>query len=506
MSVSKINKEKNTMEVSKNEKAKDTQGVTEVTPLTKEEIEQKVEQERIEDLVTIAKDKGLDKAMKEMSERIGREEQIVEMEYTIKCFQHEGAYAISQAVERVLGRFDMAPSGASEGPPTLINIKLPNGEYVKAPWGEISLPGFDKGCYIELDYDWDRGELTVEARIKTRDEADIRKIITMAEQILAKESIYLGQAIELNFDSSGYADEPTFMDLSAIDSDKILFSDEILDGLVPVLSRIKETERCREEGLDIKLGVLMEGPYGTGKTLTAFWLGKIATQHNWTFIYLKNCKNAAKALKMSENFARNGNGVVLFTEDIDQVIRGKRDQTIQDIVNTLDGGDTKTLPIISMFTTNHIEVIEPTFLRGKRIGSLIHFGDLDLATAKQFIDKLVVDANNISLMEEGDHTEAYEALSGIVPAFASEVIDKAKAYMINRGSRKISVADIVTAANSYKKQIAFAECTLLDKDGDSLESALKIIGRQLIGVATNSSRQGILNKLGEIYKDIQDVD
>jgi transitional endoplasmic reticulum ATPase len=255
-------------------------------------------------------------------------------------------------------------------------------------------------------------------------------------------------------------------------------------------------------GLDLKLGVLMEGPYGTGKTLTAFWLGKIATQYGWTFIYLKNCRDAAKALRIAENYARNNNGVILFTEDIDQIIRGKRGQEIQDIVNTLDGGDNKNLPIISIFTTNHIEVIEPTFLRGKRIGSLIPFGVLDMDTAKQFIDKLVVDNTGNSLMEKGDHTPAYEALCGIVPAFASEVIDKAKAYMIHRGSNKINANDIVIAATSYKKQIEYAECRKIEKN-DSLNEALQTVGKHLFfGDGKNSNRE-MLDKLASVYTTIQ---
>jgi transitional endoplasmic reticulum ATPase len=468
----------------------------------------RLEAERLEDLISIAKRDGVDKAITEMNSRIKREEQLIDIDYTIKCFQKEGAYALSIAVEKILGRFDMSPSGASEDPPQLINITLPSGKEVKAPWGRVALPGFDNDCYIELDYDWGDAEMTVEGRIRQRYQSDLDKIVKEIRNILANESIYLGQAIELDFDENNQVDEPEFMDLTTIDEEKILFSKEINDGLVPILARIKDTDRCRKEGLDIKLGVLMEGPYGTGKTLTAFWLGKIAREYGWTFIYLKNCKNAAKALKIAENYARNNNGVILFTEDIDQVIRGKRDQSIQNIVNTLDGGDTKNLPIISIFTTNHIEVIEPTFLRGKRIGSLIQFGVLDMDTAKQFIDKLVVDNKGKSLMVKGDHTEAHKALCGIVPAFASEVIDKAKAYMINRGDKKIKTEDIVSAAVSYKKQIEFAQCRLLDANQDELENAVKVIGKrfgnelfQLEGRSPNDRR--VLENIAEVFNLIQ---
>lgn len=466
----------------------------------------KVEKQRLDDLVSIAKKEGLDKAMKIMKARIGAEEQIIEIDYEIKAFQHEGAYAISQAVERVLGRFDMSPSGASGNrPPQLINITLPNGKDVKAPWGTIKLPGFDEDCYIELDYDWDDSTITIEARIRKRYEEDMKKIIDITKEILASDSIYLGEAIELDFDNNGYAEEPSFMDLSTINEDKILFSKNIKDGLLPILARIKDTERCREQGLDIKLGVLMEGIYGTGKTLVAFWLGKIAREYGWTFIYLKHCKDAAKALKIAENYARKGNGVILFTEDIDQVIRGERGSQIQDIVNTLDGGDTKNLPIISIFTTNHIEVIEPTFLRGKRIGSLINFGVLDIDTAQQFIDKLVVDNHGKSLMVKGDTSKAAEALCGIVPAFASEVIDKAKAYMISREAKHITNEDIIIAAESYKKQIEFAECRKIDTENElpkALGVVAKAMGIEKFGGDGSGNKQEILMKIRDVFDHV----
>jgi len=490
------------MEIFTNNKKMKTETSTEENQTTKTAVindTDKIEEQRLKDLISIAKEDGLEKAMKVMNTRIGAEEQIIEIDYEIKAFQHEGAYAIAQAVERVLGRFDMSPSGASGKPPQLINITLPNGTDVKAPWGTIQLPGFDDDCYIELDYDWDRSEITIEARIRKRYEADMKKIIDVTKDILGKESIYLGEAIELDFDDNGYAEEPSFMDLSTINEDKILFSKNINDGLVPILARIKETDKCLAEGLDIKLGVLMEGIYGTGKTLVAFWLGKIARKYGWTFIYLKHCKDAAKALKIAENYARKGNGVILFTEDIDQVIRGERGSKIQDIVNTLDGGDTKNLPIISIFTTNHIEVIEPTFLRGKRIGSLINFGVLDMDTAQQFIDKLVVDKNGNSLMAKGNTSKAAEALCGIVPAFASEVIDKAKAYMINRGTRTITNEDIIIAANSYKKQIEFAECKAIDTTNE-LPNALKVIAKAL-----DISGDGKTLRVREVIKKLQDV-
>lgn len=152
-------------------------------------------------------------------------------------------------------------------------------------------------------------------------------------------------------------------DVLNIDENKILISSVAREGLTPILARIQHTEKCIDEGLDLKYGAIMEGQYGTGKTLLAFMIGKIAIRHGWTFIYLKDCRYIAKTLKIAENYAKTDRGCIVFAEDIDQTIRGERDSHMQEILNIIDGGDAKQKPIISIFTTNHIELIEPTFIR-----------------------------------------------------------------------------------------------------------------------------------------------
>ena len=41
--------------------------------------------------------------------------------------------------------------------------------------------------------------------------------------------------------------------------------------------------------------------------------------------------------------------VIIFLEDLDQIARGNRDSAMQDILNTLDGGDTKNMNVISIY-------------------------------------------------------------------------------------------------------------------------------------------------------------
>lgn len=181
-----------------------------------------------------------------------------------------------------------------------------------------------------------------------------------------------------------------------------------------------------------------------------------AIKNNWTFIYLKDPSLLARTLKLSKTLDKNGNGVVVFVEDIDQVTKGNRDAAMQDILNTLDGGDTKQMNVIAVFTTNHIEQIEPTFLRGKRIGSIISLGYLDAPTAKLFLQTTF--AENYTLEEEGlDELCNYIASKNIAPAFMAEITESVKTNMVFEDTNDIKLEYIRLSVENYLRQVNLSQ-------------------------------------------------
>lgn len=181
----------------------------------------------------------------------------------------------------------------------------------------------------------------------------------------------------------------------------------------------------------------------------------MAIDNGWMFIYLKTPSLLAEVLRMAKIIDRSGQGVVVFVEDIDQVVRGDRDAAMQDILNTLDGGDTKDMNVISLFTTNHIELIEPTFLRGKRIGTIISMGFLDAETANDFIrESFAIGGYTIS----EDMTEVCNLIaeSTIAPAFMAEIVEAVKARLILDDRLEVTCQDIKIAVKSYLRQVALS--------------------------------------------------
>lgn len=373
--------------------------------------------------------------------------------HRIRCFKADGAYQLHQAIEAVFGTVTaQGEKGmSSDGSVTTIPIELADGTKIKVPFGDISLEGLGEGSCISINYDERRHELVVTGKCQVRYQSLIDDIILATMEGLETNSIFKGQALEI-----ADINDPKIMDLSSMDKQLMVLSKKTEYDLRPIYARINSPQRCIDKGIPLKFGALLEGSYGTGKTLLAFKLAKEAIGKGWSFIYLKDPTILAEAIRMAKTIDRSGWGCIVFTEDIDQVVRGKRDAAMQDILNTLDGGDTKDMNVITLFTTNHIELIEPTFLRGKRIGTIISMGTLDAETADVFIRKSF-EVGNYVIKDSLDEVCKMIEDSHIAPAFMAEIIEKVKAMMVLTDSNEVCADDIKYSVESYLHQVELSQ-------------------------------------------------
>lgn len=389
-----------------------------------------------------------------LENEIEQSTRISNFDHRIHCFRDDGVYQLHRAIERVCGvsrnKVQKNPSGG-ERPMNTIDIELADGTRVKVPYGEIALPDMGEDAGIKIFYDEDSRRLIVRGNCEYRFSSMIDDIIRTARHLLNTDSIYRDMAIEIGSDF-----QPKRMDLSNIHNQFMVLSEEADYALRPLRSRILEPQKCIDRGIELKTGVLLEGVYGTGKTLLAFKLAQQAIGNNWSFIYLKDPTGLAEVLRLSKTLDNNGNGVIVFLEDVDQVTRGNRDTAMQDILNTLDGGDTKGMNVILIATTNHIELIEPTFLRGKRIGSIVTMGALNADTARLFIEHSFRDEDYVLETEGLDAIcERIEA-ENIVPAFMAEIVDNVKANMIFEESTVVEPRFLDISLSSYLRQVGLA--------------------------------------------------
>lgn len=388
-------------------------------------------------------------ALDYIDNELKQSKKMAKINYRIRCFRNDGIYQLNQAISQVFGavvsKEQRNPSGESSV--QTVDITLADGTRVKAPYGDISLEGLGEGSSININYDSSTHDLVITGKCQFRFSSLMDDIIEVTKHNLRTNSIYKGQALEISD-----INDPKILDLSGIDRQLMVLSKETEYALRPIYARIMNPTMCLEKGIPLKFGALLEGGYGTGKTLLAFKLAKKAVANNWMFIYLKDPKLLAEALRMSKIIDQSGHGVLIFVEDIDQVTRGNRDSAMQDILNTLDGGDTKDMNVITLFTTNHIELIEPTFLRGKRVGTIISMGPLDAETAEQFIRKSFEIGCYTILDDLTDVCKFIEA-SHIAPAFMAEIIEKVKSMMVLANQCEVRADDIRYSVQSYLRQV-----------------------------------------------------
>ncbi len=415
------------------------------------------ESEKKRDLVTLGNSgKAYPEILTYLENEIANSQKMVSFRYKIQCFRNDGVYQLHKAIEENIGVAtavaDQKPSGGGDRPLDTIDVVLADGTRKKIPYGTIALPDMGEDAAIEIYYSEREKYLSVKGTCQFKFQSLVDAIIDRTNVLLNTNSIYKSQAIEINATVDN--GQPTIMNLKSMSSEVMILSSETEYALSPLTARIDFPEKCKANNIPMKFGCLLEGGYGTGKTLYAFKLADRAIQNNWSFIYLKSPELLAETLRMAKTLDKNGHGIIVFVEDIDQVARGDRDAAMQDILNTLDGGDTKDMNVISLFTTNHLELIEPTFLRGKRIGTIVSMSQLTAETAKKYID---IFCSDVKLT--GDFKPVYDLIgnSSIAPAFMAEIIENVKSNMVIRGDSTIEANHFIVCINSYLRQVALSK-------------------------------------------------
>lgn len=424
--------------------------------------------------------------------------------HRFRCFRNDGIYQLNEAIKGVFGAVvSNEEKGPSVGDQTvnMVDIELADGTRTKAPYGDISLETLGEGSMISINYDSNTHELIVTGKCQQMYMTIMDDIVEETKKRLANNSIYKNQAIEISD-----LNDPKILNLDHIDNQLMVLSKKTQYSLRPIYARIRRPEECIAKGIALKYGTLMSGGYGTGKTLLAFKLAKEAIQNGWMFIYLKDPALLAETLRMAKTVDRSGHGVVLFLEDVDQVVRGDRDAAMQDILNTLDGGDTKDMNVISIFTTNHIELIEPTFLRGKRISSIITLGALDEETADVFVRQSMnqVDANGEPIyVIPDDIRDACKVVAenNIVPAFMADIIENIKTSMIIENEHVLKPEYIEFEVKQHMEHVALSKTKDMSETPEKkyVNSEKEALGINAL-TAVVGAIEGKVNELIELHE------
>lgn len=365
------------------------------------------------------------------------DEQDVAINEMIMCHPLEGVIALAKALQQKYGWTALVPTPTWFGdrPPAYISMEVGPNQVAQVPWGRIQIPkieGYINTSATQKDGQW---FFLLNGVVKQKHKKEIADLMAAARRLFKEDNIYQGKGIRISFNPPSVEfniqdNIPRFLDLTRVREEELIFDADTKDQVeTNLFTPIQYTEACRKASIPLKRGVLLEGPYGTGKTLTAFVAAKKCAENGWTFIYL----DSVMQLKQAIQFARSYLPAVIFAEDIDQVLGTQdRDEKVNEILNDIDGIESKNNELIVCLTTNHVENISKAMLRPGRLDAVISIKPPDAEAAMQLM-KLY---GRGKIAEDADLTAVGHLMQGKIPAHIREVVERAKLAVINRACKE----------------------------------------------------------------------
>ncbi len=380
------------------------------------------------------------------------EEKKITVTESIMGIPIDAANALQKAVLIELGYNDLRSTPGFFGPTPPAFFAVPTdhkGHTVDVYIGRMGLPGLEDAFMQTAD---GGQELKVHIEVRQKNKSLARQLIDRAREILAEHSLYKGRAFQFDLDAEDSEGNkkpliPTFWDIEKpqpliLNAD----ADAMLDATL--WTPIRDREILVANNIPRKRGILLNGMFGTGKTLAAYKTAQIATENGWTFAYTRSISQLARAFDF---VSKNYSPAILFCEDLDKAFEDPAQ--INAIQNTLDGIDSKNSEVIVVLTTNFLDQVPTGIVRPGRIDTIINFTAPDPAAT----EKLIRHYGNGVIAETEDVSEAAMAIAGNIPAVVREVVERSKLFAISRthsSDIKLTGHDLIGAAKGMEQHLA----------------------------------------------------
>lgn len=403
---------------------------------------------------------SLEDAINLLHRRAEYEEQSVQISEKFDVFPFDGAYGLSQVIMNRYGWQEGKPIRSMFGEQKPQVLSIPSGPHSKVdvPWGHFELPNVNGKLMTEMARSSaGRAIFVLSAEVKRKDELTVRGLFDELREYLSENSLYRGKAIKIRFrDADGEPigmPEPEFLDLETVNRDNLILNESLQTSIrANLFTPIERALDCLQNGIKVKRGILLGGDYGTGKTLAAMVAAKIAQDNGITYIYTPHADELGDAIAFAKQY--QSPACVVFCEDIDRTVTGERTVAMDDVLNILDGIDTKNENIITVLTTNHLENVNRAMLRPGRLDAIIDVERPDADSA----EKLVRYYGGLSIATDEDLTQVGEILANQIPAVIEEAVKRAKLFqlsLIEPGTavEGISAEALHQSASTMTKQI-----------------------------------------------------
>lgn len=397
----------------------------------------------------------------------------VEVNYEFDGWPLDGARALSLAIRDIYGLQELKRRETFFGTifPKIVQVEVDQDRYEGVPWGDFSLPGIEESRFEMRANFTPSPKFLFSGRTRKKYEGEISDLAALTRKHLRENSIYRGKAIKVDlsysrgrFDPENFTPEnfiPRFMRLAGHHEDELIVNADVQSALEQSLyARIELPQALVANDIALRHGILLEGPYGVGKTLLALIAALKAVKVGRTFIYLRDTEDFVEGMKLARTYAPS----ILFGEDVDKLMpdvqSDRPSPKVQAVSTALDGIDSKDDDVIVILTTNRPEIMYKGLLRAGRIDTPIHMDVPDESTAGKFV--LTFGGKLLHKSVQGDELERVaKELAGYAPAFIREAIAKAKIAAIYRLRKpditgQVNADDLTKAARMLKSHVAMA--------------------------------------------------
>lgn len=392
---------------------------------------------------------NLKTASRDFSRFVEAQEEIIQVTRLFDYRPLDGAHAVYQMLKAYFG---YAQTKARQGifgkvPPNEVDISVGfiDGieQHLTVPFGsDMVLPGLPGAVMTITQQRSALGNLLyLSTNCRRADKTAVEGFYTVVQKFLEENSIYRGKAVN---------GAMQFFDTDKINPDLFVYSAQVwADAETHIFSPMRDTALLTQRGYGSKRVVLLEGPYGTGKSGLGRTSAKVAVAAEWTAII---CRPGVDDPFDVLNTARLYQPALIFIEDIDTIAASMDPNYVTKLLDTFDGFGNKDLKMQLVLTTNHADRIHKGMLRPGRLDALIHIGEMDRPGVERLARIVCGDA----LRDDVDFDAVYKATDEYMPAFVREGLERSIRYSIARTQKvsDISTEDLVHSLESLRAQHA----------------------------------------------------
>lgn len=447
--------------------------------------------------IVIPEDLSLERVDKVLHAKMEYDNQVFTPVAEIEApFVHEAAYALNQVLTDMFGWANSVPTPGFFGPepPAMLQVPIAPGKTVAVPWGRFKLPNIGDDGYLQAGVTQkDDGRLVfqITGKIRRTYEPVVKEIIEAVKDYVRHHSIYRGTAFRVRLnDQHGNPlpmPEPEFIELDPrVVDELVLPATTHRQVRTNIFTPIEQTARVVKHGIPLKRGVLLAGQFGTGKTMVMAATAVQAVKNGWTYVECQDIRELAEVVRLARQYGDKDHGVVLSSEDIDRVMRGDdRSLGIDEILNVVDGVESKGTSLMILLTTNELDKITTAMLRPGRLDAIIHVGPPDeeaaVALARQYGRGLISDEDPL--------TESRKWLANKIPAVIREIVERSKLAAIDTtpddGDLSVSDDALTFAAQEMEAHVALLTPRPEDRRSETVKAA-DAIARAIVEASENT--------------------